>query len=71
MHKVVTLEKNRDENRARKLEKLLNSKKGGKNINTAEIVNLTPHEIPPEIQEFLRFGRNKGIGGPKKNIKCS
>jgi hypothetical protein len=58
MERVFFFEQTRDKNRNKKLETLLNPNNNFKNINTVEIVNLTPHEIPQKIKEFLHFGRN-------------
>ena len=33
--------------------------------NKVEVINLTPYEIPKEVQEFLQHGRNAAIGGSK------
>ena len=32
-------------------------------VNTLGMINLTPHEIPNSIKEFLQHGRNTAIGG--------
>ena len=63
MGKVVSSENFRDKNRAKKLEKLLNSDQNKFPENTVEIINLIPYEIPKNIQEFLKHGRNAAIGG--------
>ena len=63
MGKVVSLENFRDKNRDKKLAKLLNSDQNKFPENTVEINNLTPYEIPKNIQEFLKHGRNAAIGG--------
>ena len=51
MRRVVSSEAFRDKKRDKKLGRVLNSDRNN-NINNLEIVNLTPHEIPIEIQEF-------------------
>ena len=63
MGRVVSSETNRDQNRDRKLEKILNSDQEKFPTNKLELINLTPHEIPTEIQDFLQYGRNTAIGG--------
>ena len=62
--KIYRLEKHRDINRNKKLKKLISRSNGSfLGVNYAEILNLTSHNIPEEISNFARFGRNYGIGG--------
>ena len=63
MERVVKSEKNRDDIRSKKLEKVLNSSQGEFPVNKLKIINLTDHEIPQNIQDFLQFGRKTAIGG--------
>ena len=65
-NRVASLEANRDKNRDRKLDILLKTHKNDNTVNTVDVLNLTEFEIPSEVKELLRFGRNYGIGGSQK-----
>ena len=66
MNKVASSETTRDKHRLKKLEILLNKNQPKHLINTVDILNLTDFEIPQEVREILKFGRNSEIEGYQK-----